>query len=81
MENYFTETSMFISVFRIFFHALLDYNQGYSESLEKPVLKYKKPFIISGTGAVIWSKLTLGLLAIVTLEAIPSSRMHRSQSF
>jgi hypothetical protein len=29
---------------------------------------YKKPAIISGTGAGIWSKLTLGLLATITLE-------------
>jgi hypothetical protein len=32
---------------------------------------YKGSFIISETGAVIWSKLTLGLLATITLEAVP----------
>jgi hypothetical protein len=33
---------------------------------------YKEPSIISGTGAAIWSKkLTLGLLATITLEVVP----------
>jgi hypothetical protein len=34
-------------------------------------IQYKEPSIISGTGAVIWSKVTLGLLAAITLEVIP----------
>jgi hypothetical protein len=31
---------------------------------------YKEPYIISGTGAAIWSNLTLGLLATITLEVV-----------
>jgi hypothetical protein len=37
-------------------------------SSTKEQRKYKGPSIISGTGAAIWTKLTLGLLATVTLE-------------
>jgi hypothetical protein len=33
-------------------------------------LYYKEPSIISGTGAAIWSKLTFGLLATITLEIV-----------
>jgi hypothetical protein len=33
--------------------------------------QYKESSIISGTGAAIWSKLTLGLLATITLEVVP----------
>jgi hypothetical protein len=32
---------------------------------------YKEPTILSGIRAAIWSKLTLGLLATITLEVVP----------
>jgi hypothetical protein len=32
---------------------------------------YKEPSIISGTGAVIWSNVTLGLLTTITLRVVP----------
>jgi hypothetical protein len=38
--------------------------------------EYKEPSIVSGTGAVIWSKFTLGLLATVTLEVVGEVFAH-----
>jgi hypothetical protein len=49
----------------VYYISFLHYNAGGTLIF----LNYKEPSIISGTG-VIWSKLTLGLLATITLEVV-----------